>query len=1147
MTVTFLNVCAKGVSQRVSFAGENVSLEKAFSAVKKQTGFVFFYNEQVMKDTKPVTINVDRMPLEEFLKTLLEGQPVKFVVKSKSISISRKDALNREEVPKLILDVPPVSGIIRDADGKPLAGATVKIKGKNISAVTDEQGRFEISAESGARIIISYIGFQEKEITINNNEPVNISLLRLNRYLDTTEIIVNTGYQKLPKERATGSFENVDNKLFNRSVSRNIMSRLEYVVPGLVQDTRNGGGRYLIRGRSTIFSDSDPLIVVDNFPYAGRLEDFNPNDVESVSVLKDAAAASIWGVRAANGVIVITTKKGRYNQKNSVEARYNMSISDKPDLFYLPRVSVAEHIDFEKMFFDMGLYTAYETSFTQTALTPVQEKLIIKRDNPALAAQMDAEIEELKKCDVRNQFNQYISRKRINEQYSINMSGGGNLYNYFLFVGYDKYHGGTKGNNDGKFSIRTKNSFIPFKNFEADVELAYIQSKASGALAVDVNNLYPYARLADEQGNHLNINKYRDSFENKAVENGLLNWRYSPLDEIDLAQQKSVSSNIRIVPSLKYTIVPGLSVTATYQFQKESINNEEFNSIESYYTRNLVNIYSQGSGSTLVRPIPAQGIMRRSNNEVNAYNFRGAINYNKNFGPSAVSVVTGFEVSQNKKTGGGHTIYGYQPTSASINTNLDYSTVYLLLPVWQTAQIPGPIETQMATTDRFRSYFINAGYTYNSRYMISASARTDASNFFGVKANQRVVPLWSVGAGWNISNENFFSIDWLSSLTLRATYGYNGNINKSVTAYTTAAYLGRASFLTGLNPARIINPSNDALRWEKVAITNLSVEFAALSNRLSGKIEYYSKKGLDLFGKMPLDPTTGVTGASGLSFIQGNSANIKAHGLEIKLSANLLNEPLNWTTDFGFTFNRDKITRYFAADKVASAYLSLYGSLNGVEGRPILGIYSYKWAGLDPQTGNPQGYLDGKTSTDYPALINDSVKNLVYNGPPIEPYLVTLRNTFSYKGFSISANISLKMGHYFRRSSVDYYQTISGNNIHSDITRRWMKSGDEVITNVPSMPVAQDFTNTSRDAFYNFAEILVEKADHIRLQDVRLSYDLNKVSFRKIHINALEIYCLVNNCGIIWRANKLGIDPEVGTYFNLPNPTTYSFGAKLTF
>ncbi|MBD1366577.1 SusC/RagA family TonB-linked outer membrane protein [Mucilaginibacter sp. ZT4R22] len=1037
--------------------------------------------------------------------------------------------------------------IISLSDHTPLPGATIKIKGTNISTTSDSSGQFHVVANSNKIVLlISYIGFKTTDIAITLPlSPLTIPL-KPDPY-QLNEVMVSTGYQDISKERATGSFVKVDNNLLNRSVSTDILSRLQNVTSGLIFNKGKGTIKndISIRGLSTIFGNAQPLIVVDNFPYDGDINDINPNDVESITVLKDAAAASIWGARAGNGVIVITTKKGKYNQSVHISFNSNITIGDKPNLFYQSRMSSADYIETEKKLFAQGYYQNTELSYNNLPLTPVVELLIAERDGKITSEAANAQINALKIQDVRNGLEKYFYRKNVNQQYSLNINGGSENQRYYISGGYDKNLDNLVGNEYDRVTLNANNTYNWLKNKLEFTTGVYITQSSTTAnnpgidqITYDGNTLYPYASLADNNGNPLAITKdYRAGFIQTAAQGGLLDWTYKPLQEVRNADNTSKITDYRLNTSLKYNVLPGLSAQVLYQYERSSTDGRNLQSQDTYYTRNLINQYTQiNADGSLTLAIPAGGILDSRNVISVSNDIRGQLNYNLTWSQkNELTAIGGYEVRGLHTTGAGNRLYGYDDTHATSGL-VNYTDYYIMYNNPYDYRIVPNTDYTTDLHDNYRSWYFNGAYTYDRRYTLSGSIRRDESNLFGVKTNQKGVPLYSAGLSWSINNEGFCKSDWLPLLKLRATYGYNGNVNKTVTAYTTALYWAASQSAINQPYAQITNPPNPELRWEKVQVINLGVDFGIRNNTITGTIEYYHKKGNDLIGTIPYAPSTGIT------TFTGNTANTSGNGMDLTLNTKNIDRQFKWNTTFLLSLIQDKVTKYLTP--FPAAYLLQYGDGLGkipVEGRPLYALFSYKWAGLDHQTGNPQGYLNGDISTDYSAIISSATPgNLVYNGSARPTIFGSFRNSFAYKNISISANISYNLGYYFRKNSIGY-----GNNYglggNGDYYKRWQKPGDEANTYVPSMPTT---VIANRDLFYNFSSVLVEKADNIRLQDVNISYVFNGQQLKKLPFRNVQFYLYANNLALLWKANKSGVDPD---YQTGPVPKTIALGLKADF
>ena len=448
------------------------------------------------------------------------------------------------------------------------------------------------------------------------------------------------------------------------------------------------------------------------------------------------------------------------------------------------------------------------------------------------------------------------------------------------------------------------------------------------------------------------------------------------------------------------------------------------------------------------------------------------------------------------------------------------------------------------TLNRFTSIYFNGSDTYRGRYTLSASARKDAANVYGVNANQKGTPLYSLGGGWKISNEPFYHVKAISFLNLRATFGYSG-INPAAFALPIISYSSVGSYFTNLPYANVSSPANPNLIWEKVSQINLAVDFSSFKQIISGSFEYYRKHSTNLIGPAPLDPTTGF------SSIDENSANIKGDGVDLQLNTKNIQGRVSWETNLIISYNKSKVTKYIGYSynsnaPIASDYVGAAQGIAPKNGIILESVYAYKWEGLDPATGDPQGYYQGKVSKDYEDIMNDSIRNLVYKGSAIPLYFGSIRNAFGYKGFSLSANIAFRFAYWFQRPTISYsafYQglegaTSSGANI--DFDKRWQKPGDEKLTTVPSMNYPADQT---RDMFYANAEPNFLKGDNVKLQDIRLAYQLdNKI--RRFGFSRIEVYGYVRDLGVLWRANREHLDPD---YLGIPPAKTFSFGIKGVF
>jgi TonB-linked SusC/RagA family outer membrane protein len=1148
-----LQLSARTVAQSVTLSEKKASIEKVFKQIGRQSGYQFMYTTDILQKAKPVDIEVKNMQLNEALNLVFKDQPLTYSIVEKVIVVKEKKESPVIKSGDIPVPPPTVKGRITNEKGEPVVGVNISLKGGKIIGVTNDNGEFVLNnIPDNAVIVFSAVTIEDFETKLNGRSELALNAKTKVSKLEDVEITVNTGYQSLSKERVTGSVATIDNKLFNRATSGTVLNRLEGITPGMlfnrnVSAASNPNGVDIsIRGVSTLVSNNQPLIIVDNFPYSGNIANINPNDVENVTILKDAAAASIWGAFAGNGVIVITTKKGKMNQQPVVEFNSNLTIGNRPDLYYNRNfLNSNDFIDLEIQMFRSGYYNTDLTSGVRPVISPVVALLDRYKRGLTDSATAYGKINAFRNIDARNDLSKYLLRPSFNQQYSMSVRGGGSRNDYLLSVGLDDALSSYVGNKDQRFTLNSAQTFYPSSKIEVAAVFNYIQSVSqnnsifSSVTPGSGKTLYPYAQLADAAGNPLEISKDLNSGYKDTLGGGkLADWRYFPLRDKDMYAFGSKTFDTRLNLAIKYKPTNNLALEVRYQYERSSTQGSNYYRDSSYYVRNL---YDQFANlSTGARPIPLGGILYSNNQSVVAQNARAQLSYNWNSNPRHnVSVIAGAEVSQSVAEGNSNTAYGYDDATKSSQL-VDFLNFYSTNPSG-TVKILNNFGFSK-TTDRFISYFVSGNYTFDKKYSLLVSARTDKSNLFGVNTNQKSVPLYSLGGKWDLSKESFYHIPWLVQNSLRVSFGYNGNVNKRVTAVPTLRTLSNSAY-SGVPYAVIANSGNPDLRWEKVSIFNIGWDFALRNNTLSGSIEYFTKKGIDLIGDSPLPPSVGI------SLFTGNAANTSGHGLEINLTSNNLKGALKWQTNFMLSYVKDIVTDYKVTSTSTNYIRS--GMNNGgvgsqiypLEGKPLYAMYSYKWAGLDPSNGNPRGYIGTTPSTDYNTIFsNTTVDSMQFQGTSRPTTFGSLRNTFSYKNFSVSFNIVYKLNYFFRRSSVDYQSLISSWNGNADYTNRWQKPGDETRTDVPSIQFPP--FNSNREIFYAFSSALIEKGDHIRLQDISLSYDFPKPAGGRIR--NLQVYSYINNVGILWRANRKNLDPDL--YNNsLPMPLIISFGVRANF
>jgi TonB-linked SusC/RagA family outer membrane protein len=1131
------------LAQQITFSKRNATISDLRKALEKQTGYTIFNSNSVSAKLKPVTVNITNGTVEQLLDEYFKYQTCTYTIIDKVVTV-----IPRGTPQTTGNGVINIKGKIVNEQGDPVPGATIAVKGSNQQTSTTESGDFKLTEvkEIDLIIVVTSINYESEEVSYQGEPELNVQLKQRINELDKVQV-VSTGYQKLSKDKSPGSFVKIDNELLNRRVSTNILDRLDGIASGLVfnknVDKAVNQSTMSIRGRTTIYANAEPLIVVDNFPYTGDINNINPNDVESITVLKDADAASIWGAYSGNGVIVITTKKGKYNQALKLSINSNVLVGQKPDLYYQPILSSYDYIDVERFLFSKDFYNTRDADPRHPVLSPAVE-IMFKEKRQAISSPIaEEQLNALRNQDKRKDLENYFYRNNVNQQYSLSANGGGSNNNYYFSLGYDKNLDNLVRNGYDRITLTANNSFSWLKKkLELNTGIIYTESKARLNNDEIGNITYPYLDLVDEFGNARTVPlTLRQAYKDTAGK-ATLDWDYKPYNELKYSDNSTKTTDHRINADARYTITKGLNVSVFYQYNKGFIETEDYKSQQTYYTRNYINQFTDTSSGQVIRRVPLGGILDQATTQYEAHNTRTQINYDhswynrKQSKHHQVTAMAGTEVRDLKKYLDFLRLYGYNKDVLTTNSVI-YDSAFSLYHAPFTSQKIAFNNVNRSETDRYISYYLNAKYIFQRRYILSGSIRKDESNLFGVSTNQKGVPLWSVGASWEMNQENFYHLGWLPFLKLRITNGYKGNVDKSVSAFTTVRNDG-ISNTWNVPTASIVNPPNPSLRWEKNHMINFGVDFAIKNSILEGSLEFYTRKGTDLIGYSPLDPTTGV------NIFRGNTADMKGKGVDVVLRSKNINKRFKWYSTFLLSYAADEITSY----KVPQSAVWYYADplfMSPMEGKPLYSIFSFKWMGLHPQTGDPQGYYNKEASTNYSGILNSAeLSDLIYRGPANPIYFGSLRNNLSYKQFDLSFNITYKMGYYFRRNSINYFELFNGSLGHSDYLQRWQNPGDENITSIPSMILN---ATLHRSNFYKYSDVLIEKGDHIRLQDVQLSYQLNKNEKKWLPMNQVRIYVYANNLGILWRANKKGIDPDFISTTSIPIPKTIAAGLKIDF
>lgn len=1026
--------------------------------------------------------------------------------------------------------------------GKPISGISMRMLKSLTRAHTDSTGEYYlVLSYPNDTLVFSGVGFEDIRYPISVNTRLPL-IVRMQPSINTIdEVTVESGFQSIPKERATGSYSFIDSSLWNQRVGTNVVTRLEGLTNGLLINRSNPSDPTIqIRGLSSLRSESiKPLIVLDNFPFEGDLNTLNPNDIESISILKDAAATSIWGARAGNGVIVIKSKMPNYQQRIATSVTSNLTMSPKPNLFTANHMPVEEYIEMEKFLYEKGYYASRFTTLSKPPIPLVAELMEKKKLGNLSLDELEYELSLLKQQDYRNDLQKYFYRNAINQQYAANISGSSERIKYMISTGYDKNTEHLVGNVFQRFNLRSNN--VVQLNNQLSVNLGVWmafqnnENNSPGGYG-DFAGISGYNSLATNEGHALPLDIYYRGYFTDTVGRGeLLDWKYRPVQELDLNDKNTRSKDIIINWGMDYKWKYGLS--ANVKIQNQFGNNDYVNMhhSDSYYVRNIVNRFSQIKDGKVQRIVPVGDIHESLYSNRKSYNVRGQIDYDTSFINHQVNAIIGAEIRDSKMESNSSLLYGYDAdklTFSNINTNIQYPSLFNL---FGNNYIPNGINLNRYT-NRFISIYANAAYSYSNRYIITTSLRKDASNLFGVSTNQKWNPFWSLGGLWHLSKESFFSSRLFNKLSVRGTYGSSGNIPAGATALTQINYYSASYSPVNESFASIFMGPNPSLRWETVNTANFAIDFDMFRNGfLSGSIEYYTKNSKELFNATQLDPIIGM------SIQSKNSASMNGNGVDLNISIRAINRNITWKSLFLASYSTYKVTKNLDPPSL-EGLVSSGRSIFPIEGYNPYLLVSYKWAGLNPENGNPRGYYKGEISEDYSAMLSNTLDEQVIHGSAISPIYGSWRNDITWRNWSFVVGVSFKSGHYFRKHTLNYgtlfqYGESNGN---EDYAYRWREKGDELYTDIPSL---QYPVNARRDNFYRNAAINVQRGDHIRLNEVRFQYQY--LTKAKNSIKSLTCYIFIDNMNVLlWKKNSFGLDPE--NLIGFKRPINYSVGLQLS-
>ena len=1105
---------------------KNESVEKVLKRINKETNLNFFYDPAILSKASSVTLNVKDMPLQKVLNMLSVQTGLNFQRINNTISV------NWETNSKQPIQSPKekITGTIKDNNGDPVIRASIQVKNTGIGTITDYNGQFSLNnvPENGI-LIISYIGYDTEEIPVNKKKNLQIVMKENTKQLE--EIVV-VAYGTAKKSSFTGSAEVVKQDRIEKRVVADVSKALEGTVAGVQSTSGSGqpgsGASMVIRGFGSISASNTPLYVVDGVPFDGALNTINPNDIESVTVLKDASAGALYGSRGANGVVMITTKRGeRDDNQISINLKANWGISSRA----IPKYETVNEAEYLELAFEAYKNELIYTEGIDPLLAGTQAIEVMKgmakgvlgyneEYNPfnmplqELINPITGKINPTAQLKYHEDWKDELSNHNpLRQEYQLSVTGGNKKTQYMISMGYLDEVGLLQTTEFERYTGRVNIDTQAKKWFKTGFNASFAQTStnynsASGSV---ISNLwytsqimapiYPvYEHNTDGSlKTDANGNKIYDYGKNRIA---LANSNAIALLHEDKENNTRDNLSARTYIQLstnddEYGIFKGFSLMA-------NLGLDYFNTHEMSYS----NPYTGNAATTA-------GSLTKAVQRQLSYTFNQLLTYQRNIRSHSLDVMIGHEYYELK-----------QQFLGAQKTGFPFGGLYEL-------SAAATLSGASSQTDKYaiESFLSRVNYNFAQKYYFSASFRTDGSSRF--HKDSRWGKFWSLGTSWRISEESFMKkYDWVNNLTLKASFGSQGNDNiGSYYAYQSLYNMGLSN--GSLNGAGINSLENKDLKWEKNENLNIGIE-ARLFNRLSLTAEFFNKHTKDLLLNMP------KATSSGFDAYPANIGSMRNMGLDVTATVDILkNSDLKWTLIAMGSHIRNKILKLADKPEIIS------GSNIFKEGETVNSFYLPISAGVDPLTGNQLYWVDHDKNSNIVSKYKTDDVTLTANsreivGNRIPDLYGSITNDFSYKGIDFSILTTYSIGGemldgvYGSMMNVGY----KGYVWHKNALRRWQQPGD--ITDIPKIMWDQQLRVTDKDLI---------NASYFAIKNITLGYTFPKDWLTKIKMDNIRVYATANNLALF--SHLKGMDPQynfTGTVGYTYTPSrTYSIGIDIKF
>ena len=1166
-------------AQKVTLNFDKTPLKTVLNEIQKQVDYTFVYNDQQIGANKPVSINVKDEALTSALDKLLKPNGISYKILDKQIALSPAPLADNAGQQGQAGKAGIVRGRITDQDGLPVAGAAIQNLNEKTYAITDVNGNYTLAVKNpkNATIEVSFLGMDTVTEPLNGRTQFDVQMTYSRMFIEGAVV---TGYQEIQQKKVTGAIATVNSKTIEERYSPSLMQNLEGRVAGL----STYGGKMTIRGVSSMYAEANPLLVVDGLPMEGDIDDLNPYDIESVNVLKDAAAAAIYGARASNGIIVVTTKSAREKGKIDVDFSSNLTIYSKQNVDYAQNfyMNAEQQVKLERDYYDYyyfhndGEVTDPAASMEQSILmgsgyvSPIDYAYYKAYIGEGSMSDIDALCARLAKNNFAQDYANAVYRRQLIQQYNLALRSRSDKFQSNFVVNWKNDNTGVINTFDRQMQISYKGSYDVAKWLTATVAVNGIYG-ASRQKGLDYTGFdspwgYPaYESLYDTDGTQkllytwYNGNQYRDNTEGGYFKEVGINL----VDEYYNNVMNTKRQYMRYHGDLLFKIVKGLTADLQFVYETNHRTADWYANADSHPAKTMYNAYTDvdpyGNVSHLT---PAAGGIRASQNTDGRYwTARGQLNYANTFGKHEIVALAGLEFRETLYAGTSALMLGYddQLQNASTQTidfatisQMRYSNTYMAagygFPASQFVYEPYISSSMSPVVEqhhRYASGYANFTYTYDEKYNIFGSFRKDYADVYGLNVKLRGRPLWSVGVAWNINNENFMrSVNWVNALKLRLSYGVTGNIYQGATSYMTATS-------TGLNgssnqPYGVIeSPANPNLKWEQTRTMNVGLDYSFVENRFRGSLDYYRKVGKDLFSYKTLDPTTGFTSM----FM--NVADMVNHGVELTFTGDWIRDrrrsDFGWSSTLTFAVNKNKITS--VENPSTRAYQLLSNPY--VEGYPTSALWSWRFAGIsdaDGEKGQTLWYIedDGKSHNAQ----SRSIDIMEYSGQSEPVVIAGLDNRFSWNGLSLSILMAYYGGHKMRvLAENETFGVAQGQAVPSYFVNAWTPENP---TNTPGIG---RYASNSIGSEPRYSNISVHDASFLKIRNIVLGYELPENWARKINADRINLQFQIDNLPALWTGfrpykemsyydKSVRVDPET---LGIPLRSSYIFGLHINF